>query len=94
MTKVKRLIVATFCTLGFCNLQTEVNAQTTVSTDSTTQTPADTLPARWDLQTCINYALNHNITIQRNRISVESSEEDLKTSKSALFPRTPASASV
>ena len=93
MTKVKRLIVATFCTLGFCNLQTEVNAQTTVSTDSTTQTPADTLPARWDLQTCINYALNHNITIQRNRISVESSEEDLKTSKSALFPSLNASIS-
>ena len=57
------------------------------------QTPADTLPARWDLQTCIDYALAHNITVQKSRISAESSEEDLKTSKSALFPSLNASMS-
>ena len=79
MTKVKRLTTAmALCLMGLC---------------AAAQTPADTLPARWDLQTCIDYALNHNITIQRNRISVESSEEDLKTAKSALFPSLNASIS-
>ena len=80
MTKVKRLTLTaiTCCMAGI---------------SAVAQTPADSLPARWDLQTCINYALNHNITIQRNRISVESSEEDLKTSRSALFPSLNASIS-
>ncbi len=80
MTKVKRLTLTaiTCCMAGI---------------SAVAQTPADSLPARWDLQTCINYALNHNITIQRNRISVESSEEDLKTAKSALFPSLNASIS-
>ena len=79
MTKVKRLITATtLCTVAVCGQA---------------QTPADTLPARWDLQTCIDYALAHNITVQKSRISAESSEEDLKTSKSALFPSLNASMS-
>lgn len=80
MTKVKRLTLTaiTCCMAGI---------------SAVAQTPADTLPARWDLQTCIDYALSHNITIQRNRISVESSEEDLKTAKSALFPSLNASIS-
>ncbi|MBR5298564.1 MAG: TolC family protein [Parabacteroides sp.] len=41
---------------------------------------------QWTLQDCINYALENNITIQRNRISVESSEEDLKTAKADFLP--------
>ena len=48
--------------------------------------PGDSLPARWDLQTCINYALQHNITIRRNRINAESSAEDVKTAKAEWFP--------
>ena len=49
------------------------------------QTP-DSLPACWNLQTCIDYALQHNITIQRNRISAQSTEEDLKTAKAEWLP--------
>ena len=57
MTKVKRLITATtLCTVAVCGQA---------------QTSADTLPARWDLQTCIDYALAHNITVQKSRISAE-----------------------
>lgn len=47
---------------------------------------ADNLPARWDLQSCIDYALKQNITIRRNRVSAESSEVDLKDAKAAMLP--------
>ena len=48
--------------------------------------PRDSLPARWDLETCIDYALRHNITIRRNRINAESSAEDVRTAKAEWFP--------
>lgn len=40
----------------------------------------------WTLQDCINYALEHNIQIQKNRISEEQGEVALWKSKGALFP--------
>lgn len=43
-------------------------------------------PKQWTLRDCINYALENNISIQRNRINVESSEEDLKTAKADFLP--------
>ena len=76
MKKVRRLIATACCALGCTALWAQ---------DATT-TAADSLPARWDLQTCIDYALQHNITIQRNRISAQSTEEDLKTAKAEWFP--------
>ena len=42
-------------------------------------------PKQWTLRDCIDYALEHNITIQRNRISAESAQEDVKTAKGG-FP--------
>ena len=51
-----------------------------------TEATADSLPARWDLQTCINYALQHSITLQRNRINAQSAQEDVKTAKAEWFP--------
>ncbi|WP_302615006.1 TolC family protein, partial [uncultured Bacteroides sp.] len=52
---------------------------------------ADTLtkakfPAQWDLQACIDYALEQNITIRKNRVAAASTESDVKTAKAALFP--------
>lgn len=44
------------------------------------------LPTQWDLQSCINYALEQNITIRKNRINAESTQIDVKTAKAALFP--------
>ena len=51
------------------------------------------LPAQWDLQTCIDYALRQNITIRKNRLNAESAEVDVKTAKAALFPSLTASVS-
>lgn len=44
------------------------------------------LPAQWDLQTCIDYALQKNITIRKNRINAKSIQVDVKSAKAALFP--------
>lgn len=40
----------------------------------------------WDLQACIDYALQQNITIRKNRITAEGTQIDVKTAKAALFP--------
>ena len=65
----------------------EITVQSTSSQDDAA------LPSQWDLQTCIDYALQHNITLKRNRISAESAEVDVKTAKAALFPSLSASVS-
>lgn len=46
----------------------------------------DDTPKQWKLRDCIDYALEHNITIRRNRISVESTQEDVKTAKADFLP--------
>lgn len=46
----------------------------------------DDMPKQWTLRNCIDYALEHNITIRRNRISVESTQEDVKTTKADFLP--------
>ena len=88
MTKLK-----TF-TLTVLYLACSLNAEASIrqAADSTLQA-TDSLPAVWNLQTCIDYALKENITIRLNRISAESTGEDLKTAKSALFPSLNASVS-
>ena len=40
----------------------------------------------WTLEDCINYALEKNIQLQQNKISLQETEEDVKNAKSALFP--------
>ena len=88
MTKLK-----TF-TLTVLYLTCSLNAEASIrqAADSTLQA-TDSLPVVWNLQTCIDYALKENITIRLNRISAESTGEDLKTAKSALFPSLNASVS-
>ena len=46
----------------------------------------DDMPKQWTLRNCIDYALEHNITIRRNRINVESTKEDVKTAKADFLP--------
>ena len=41
---------------------------------------------QWTLEGCINYALEKNIQLQQNKISLQESEEDVKEAKAALFP--------
>ena len=40
----------------------------------------------WTLDDCVNYALEHNITLQKARITSESAKEDVKGARAALLP--------
>lgn len=84
MTNVKRLTVITLCLAGCIRLAAQ--------NESITQQSGN-LPAQWDLQTCIDYALQQNITIRKNRLSAESTGVDVKTAKAAFFPSLSASVS-
>nr|WP_320058309.1 TolC family protein [uncultured Bacteroides sp.] len=57
-----------------------------LSTNAQTQEQAQERPAEWNLSSCINYAMQQNISIRKNRIAAESSSVDIKTAKAALFP--------
>lgn len=46
---------------------------------------ADT-PKKWTMKECIDYAIANNITLQKSRLTKQSSIEDLKQSKSDLLP--------
>lgn len=82
MTNLKRLTVIALCVAGSAGL----SAQTDVLSVQT-----DTLPVRWDLQTCIDYALKQNITVRKNRLNAEGAQVDVKTARAALFPSLSAS---
>lgn len=40
----------------------------------------------WNLSQCIDYAMEHNIQLQQNRLSEKQAETDLLSSKAQLFP--------
>lgn len=93
MTNVRRLTVITLC-MASCTwlwAQEDANVQQAVQ-DSLQQTVTEvtqqtgSLPDQWNLQTCIDYALQQNITIRKNRLNAESAAVDVKTAKAALFP--------
>lgn len=92
MINVKRLTVISLCAASTCvgnaMPQTQETAIGTQQQDST-----QTLPAQWNLQACIDYALQQNITIRKNRLNAESAEVDVKTARAALFPSLTASVS-
>ena len=99
MRNVRRLTVITLSVASACVDSTTLQAQDATPTaaqeitvQSTSSQDDAALPSQWDLQTCIDYALQHNITLKRNRISAESAEVDVKTAKAALFPSLSATA--
>ena len=47
----------------------------------------------WTLQECIEYAMQHNITLQRAKLQQQSAKEDVNQSKAALLPSLNASTS-
>ena len=51
---------------------------TSTQIPGSSEQPADSLPAQWDLQACIDYALQQNITIRKNRLSAESAQVDVR----------------
>ena len=40
----------------------------------------------WTLQQCLDYAMQHNITLQRAKLQLQSTKEDVSQSKAALLP--------
>ena len=81
MINVKRLTVITFLNIG---MLTGISAQEVITqADSTAQ---KSTPAQWDLQSCIDYALQQNITLRMNKVTAESTQIDVKTAKASLFP--------
>ncbi len=46
---------------------------------------------KWTLQQCIDYAMENNITLQKQKLTKESATEDLKGAKAALLPTLSAS---
>lgn len=58
-----------------------------------TDTVSAALPATWDLATCLNYATQHNITIQSMRLTARSEAQDLAQSRAARYPNLAGSAS-
>ena len=49
--------------------------------------------APWSLQDCINYALEHNLSVQQSALSVEQREVELSTAQGRRLPQVSASAS-
>jgi outer membrane protein len=47
---------------------------------------------KWSLKECINYALEHNISVQKSALDIETSEINLHSSKSNFLPNLNASA--
>ena len=84
MTNLRTFTLTALCLAGITCAEAQT-AETTPSAQADT-TAAARLPQQWNLQTCIDYALQNNITIRRNRISAQSTQEDVKTAKADLFP--------
>lgn len=82
----------TLCLTGchYAMAQETKTATRSTQADTIGQVPS-AIPAQWDLQTCIDYALRHNITIRQNRLNASGAEIDVKTAKAALFPSLQAS---
>lgn len=48
---------------------------------------------QWTLKDCIDYAMQHNISLQKQRVAVKSAEEEVLHSKAELLPSVSASTS-
>ncbi|WP_373845910.1 TolC family protein [Bacteroides heparinolyticus] len=93
MMNVKRLTVITLCMASCIGLSAQADSSVQQAAAKNTRQTADTLPAQWNLQACIDYALQQNITIKKNRLNAASARVDVKTAKAALFPSLSASVS-
>ena len=84
MTDLRTFTLTALCLAGITCVEAQtVETVPTVQTDSIADT---SIPQQWNLQTCIDYALQHNITIRRNRISAHSTQEHVKTANADLTP--------
>src|SRR5438445_3927027 len=72
---------AILCFLIFLSLTPLVKAQT-----GATDTSLQNLPAKWNLQNCLDFAIRNNITINTFRLSQRSAEQDLQQARAANQP--------
>jgi outer membrane protein len=72
--KLKRLITATCCLIVISG---SIWAQDTTKVAK---------PAQWTLQSCIDYALKQNITVQKSKVSAASAQIDVLQAKAARQP--------
>ncbi len=87
MIQVKRLTIGVCCITSLGWGYTSALAQTATSVEVySTEATAQVYPKVWTLQDCINYALQHNITLRKDRVSAQSTAIDQLTAKAALFP--------
>lgn len=93
MTNVRRLTVIALCIVNCMWLSAQSIDTMQQTTPNNAQQTNNSLPAQWDLQKCIDYALQQNITIRKNRLNAQSAEVDVKTAKASLFPSLSASVS-
>ena len=47
---------------------------------------AQEVPEKWDLATCLDYALAHNIQVKKSRVALLESQENTREAKAQLFP--------
>lgn len=76
MINVRRLTVISLCVASACAGNVTLQAQDS-AIGAQQRDSVQALPAQWDLQTCIDYALRQNITIRKNRLNAESAEVDV-----------------
>lgn len=93
MTNVRRLTVIALCIVNCMWLPAQSIDTIQQAIQNNTQQTNNSLPAQWNLQKCIDYALQQNITIRKNRLNAQSTEVDVKTAKASLFPSLSASVS-
>lgn len=93
MTNVRRLTVIALCIVNCMWLSAQSIDTMQQATPNNAQQTNNSLPAQWNLQKCIDYALQQNITIRKNRLNAQSAEVDVKTAKASLFPSLSASVS-
>ncbi|MBQ8674332.1 MAG: TolC family protein [Bacteroides sp.] len=91
MNKAKRLTVITCCVASCTLLSAQADSSVTVS--NATEESIHPLPASttWNLQRCITYALEQNITLRKNRLNAESTAVEVKSARASLFPSLSAS---
>jgi len=83
---MKTLLILSAC-LCLCALPCPAQFRTPGNADGATAQDTTHLKEKvWTLKDCIDYAMKENISLQQSRLSEQSAEVDLKTSKAALLP--------
>ncbi len=87
MFQVKRFRLIVCCSFVFSGTYISVRAQENCPDEVyVTDSIAENLTTTWTLQQCIDYALQHNISLRKERVAAQSTAIDQLTAKAALFP--------